>query len=106
MGDPRAFIAAAVAILADYPASVVGAAVLAIPQRSDRPTLKLIRSVCDEIHAPLLREAERRARHQSRPLPQPKRTAEQQARIDAQVAAAKQKLAAAMIESDKKGASR
>lgn len=94
VGDPREFIAATVAILAEFPAEVMMRAidpVHGIPTRTDRPTLKLIKAVCEEFHGPIMREEERaRARlaaSMERPAPRPRRTAEQQAAINAQVAA-------------------
>ena len=94
VGDPREFIAATVAILARFPAEVMMRAidpVEGIPSRTDRPTLKLIKSVCEEFHGPIVREEAREravlAASLERPAPRAPRTAEQQAAIDAQVAA-------------------
>jgi hypothetical protein len=95
VGDPEAFMAATVTIFASYPLEVMQGALhplKGIPGRSDRPTLRLIKMVCDEIYAPILREKEREEREHQRAktaryiLPRPKRTPEQQARIDALVA--------------------
>lgn len=100
VGDPRAFIAATVAIFVEYPDDVTAKAIHVIAQRSDRPTLRIIRAVCEEIYAPIEREGERRAAHVSHiagALPRPRRTPEQQARIDAQITEARIALAMAGI---------
>ena len=99
VADPEFFIAAAVAILAEYPADVMLAAidpVHGIPSRTDRPTLRLIKAACEESYAPIQREEDRaRAAEQSllsRPLPRAPRTPEQQAAVDAQVEATRREL--------------
>jgi hypothetical protein len=90
VNDPMAFITAITAIFGSFPPAVVDKAVPTIATRSDRPTLKLIKSVCDELYEPILRGLEREERRRERAarrlLPPPKRTPEQQARIDAMVA--------------------
>ncbi len=99
--DPRHFMAAVASILAEYPEQVINAAVCptGIPARSDRPTLRLVKQVCDEILEPVRREWERRAAErdarQSLPPPRRPRTPEEQARVDAQVARARRELAEA-----------
>jgi hypothetical protein len=99
VGDPRAFLAGTVAIFAEYPAEVMQAAidpVHGIPSRTDRPTLRLIKAVCDEFYTRVERQEERlRASEdaaRSREPPRKPRTPEQQAAIDAQVAEARQQL--------------
>lgn len=96
VGDPKAFMATAAAILAQYPDAVVEAAVSGprgIATRTERPTLKFIKEVCEEFYQPILRDAERGAlASQPKPLPRPPRTPEEQARIDKQVADARAKL--------------
>jgi hypothetical protein len=105
--DPESFMAETIAILAEYPDAVIERAVHEIPRRTDRPTLRLIKAVTDEINAPLVREAERQAAHHSHVsgyLPRPKRTPEQQARIDVQVAAAKQQFHAGLSAHEEQSA--
>lgn len=96
--DPEAFITATVVLFTQYPAAVLAEAVDAIACRTDRPTLKIIKAVCDEIYEPILRRIEREraeAQHfHALPPPREPRTPEQQARIDAQVADARRKLGA------------
>lgn len=88
VGDPKAFLAGMVALFADYPAEVFEQAVFTIPQRSDRPTLKIARAVLDELYEPVRRRVERDAiERQPKLLPRPRRSPEEQARVDAQVAA-------------------
>jgi hypothetical protein len=78
---------AAGSIFAGFPDEVVERAVREIPMHSDRVTLKLIKSVCDELYAPILRDAERKRAQESvvKFLPSPPRSPEEQARIDAKV---------------------
>jgi hypothetical protein len=99
VADPEAFIAGTVAILAEYPRDILLAAidpVHGIPSRTDRPTLRLIKVVCDELYEPFVREEEqRRARDDAQAAlepPRKPRTLEQQAAVDAQVAAARLEL--------------
>jgi hypothetical protein len=96
VGDPEAFITAAAGIFAKYPDQVVTAAVSGpdgIPTRTSRVTLEIIKKVCEELNEPFVRAAEHEAvRNQPLLLPRPPRTAEEQARIDAQVASAREKL--------------
>jgi hypothetical protein len=97
VGNPETFIAGITAIFASYPLEVIALAVdpvKGIPSRTDRPTLKLITDVCDEIYDPIRRRQEYDERERARAaapvlLPRPPRSAEQQAEIDAQVAAAR-----------------
>lgn len=98
--DPEIFMTEAISILTMYPEAVMERAVHEIPRRTDRPTLRLIKSVCDEVFAPVERQWERDAAHRSHiagALPRPARTPEQQARIDAQIARAKAEIAAAQL---------
>lgn len=89
VGDPKAFMASVAAIFSLYPDAVVEAAVggpRGIATRTDRPTLKFIKEVCEEFYAPILRDAEREAiRNQPKLLARPPRTADEQAKIDKQV---------------------
>lgn len=85
-GDPRVYLAGAAAIIAEYPQEVMDA--IADPRTGTRvlkdyPSLRDIRAACEELNAPLEREAER-PRSLS-PPPRRPRTPEQQARVDAQV---------------------
>lgn len=99
VSDPPAFMTAVVAILASYPEEVREATihpVNGIPSRTDRPTLKFIKSFCDEAYAPIERAWEReRARQDwllSLPPPRVQRRPEEQARVDEQVTAARRQL--------------
>ncbi|MCC6775673.1 MAG: hypothetical protein IT537_03395 [Hyphomicrobiales bacterium] len=92
VSDPRAFMAAAAAIFASYPAEVWASVidpVRGLPGRTARPTLADIKAACDEAYEPIDRLIDRQRSQKSdlRGLPPPraKRTAEEQARIDAQV---------------------
>lgn len=97
VGDPKGLMTGAVAIFSNYPPEVMIAAVDpvgGIPSRSDRPTLKLIKDVCEEIYGPIRRNLEYVARQREREknqllLPRPPRTPEEQARIDKSVAEAR-----------------
>lgn len=96
VNEPEAFIAAIVAIFANYPPAVMASAidpVRGIPSRADRPTLKLVKAVCEEIYGPMV-EAQQRADgvRQARLAigpPRRKRTPEEQARADALADAAR-----------------
>lgn len=88
VGDPEAFLTAAIALFAEYETEVMRDAVFKIAKRSDRPTLKLMREVLDEVDAPRARARERMdATRQLPPPPREPRTPEQQARVDEQVKA-------------------
>lgn len=85
VGEPEAFLAAAAVLFAQYAPEIGDKAAFEIPQRSDRPTLKLMREVLDELNE---RAIERRNLEQSRRLlpHQPAaRTPEQQARAEHQI---------------------
>lgn len=94
VGDPEKVLTAWVKIFAEYPPEVMNEAIVPIARRSDRPSLRLISEVLEDIYAPHRRHVEReiaaRQHHRSLPAPRQERTPEQQARIDAQVAAARQ----------------
>lgn len=99
VGDTKVFIAGAVAIFAEYPVEVVEA--IADPVRGTRllkpyPSLFDLRRACELLYEPIERELERRQAHEDflRGLPPPRasRTPEQQAAIDAEVAAARHEL--------------
>jgi hypothetical protein len=101
VGDPEAFIAGTIAILAQYPGDVMLAAIdpaNGIPSRTDRPTLRLIKQVCEEYWEPIERGEERalyarRARESAAAAPPLKpRSAEEQAAVDARVAAVRAEL--------------
>ena len=101
--DPESFIAETISIFSfsGYPETMIERVVREIPRRTDRPTLKLIKAVCDEFYAPIEREEERRSADESHRLAiterRTPRTPEQQARIDAQVARARQQFADAAL---------
>lgn len=96
VGDPAALQSAIAATFAGFPSAVFDQAPVVIAQRSDRLTLKLVTAVCDEIYAPIERQLERDRAAQSHrlglPAPSTKRTPEQQARVDAQVAAFRKQM--------------
>ncbi len=90
VGDPKAFLAAMIALFTEYPPDVGARAVFEIPKRSDRPTLKIARAVLDDIYEPIVRQIEReRIERAPRLLPRRPRTPEEQAKIDQQVADAR-----------------
>lgn len=94
--EPEVFMAATIATFVEYPVEVMDLAVPKIAQRSDRPTLKLIKAVCEELYAPLERQIERemaeRSYRKGLPPPRRQRTPEEQARVDAQVEEVKRLL--------------
>jgi hypothetical protein len=97
VGDPESFITAVVSILAKYPAAVMLAAVDpidGIPSRTDRPTLHLIKTVCEEYYAPIEHALWReRAQQEAVPLPpRRERTPAEQAVVDEKVAAMRRQL--------------
>lgn len=101
--DPKEFISGAVATFARYPDEVMKAAVFAIASTSDRPTLRIMKQCLDDVSAPIDREWERQEAHRDHVaglLTRPKRTPEQQARIDADVASFRMKFRAALVEND------
>lgn len=73
VGDPEAFLDAVTATFTGYPLGVLREAIVKIVQRSDRPTLKLIKEVCDEVYEPILRREQHqdRERMRLRSLPAP-----------------------------------
>jgi hypothetical protein len=105
VGNRRLFLAGAVAIVAGYSEEV--AEKLSDPRTGTRairdyPALSDIRKACDLIFEPINRESERQEAHNSHVaglLQKPPRTPEQQARIDTQVARARQEIANAQIAS-------
>jgi hypothetical protein len=91
--DPEEFITGTIAIFARYPEEVLVNAidpVKGIPGRADKPTLKFIKAVCDEYHAPaaasIARQRAMESYLSSLPPPREPRTPEQQARVDASIA--------------------
>lgn len=96
VGNPEVFIAGIVSIFAQYPTELMAAAVdpRGIPRRLKNLTnLAAIEEVCRDLYAPIARQMERdRIANAPRALPRPKRTPEEQAKIDAQVAAARRPL--------------
>lgn len=96
VAGPEEFLTEAVMLFVEYPDEVQRRATSEIVRRTDRPTIKQMRVVLDELHGPILRKAERdRAIRDAKlalPPPSRKRTPEEQARVDAQVAAARKQL--------------
>ena len=104
LGDPKVYLAGATQILAEYPDEVIKA--ICTPASGTRllpdfPTLRQLRDACEAEFAPIERHLARERAHADavRELPRPKRTAEQQARIDAQVAEARRKLGIGVAKS-------
>ena len=97
VADPEVFVAGTVDILIHYPPDLMMDAVHAIAVKTNSPTLKFIKDTCDEIWEPIRRKQEREhlASERKRALPPPgeKRTAEEQARAEAQVAAIRKDFA-------------
>lgn len=94
VGDPKAFLAAMIALFSEYPSEVGDRAVFEIPKHTDRPTLKVAKCVLDDIYEPIaMRLRREQAEQQTKALPRPPRTAEEQAKIDEQVAAARRRFA-------------
>lgn len=89
--EPKVFIAGIVAILSEYPAELHEAAVAptGIPKRlKTLRNLAEIEEVCRELYEPIARRKTREAlANQPKYLAPPPRTAEEQAKIDAQVEA-------------------
>ncbi len=97
VGNPERFIAAVVSILAKYPAAVMLAAVDpidGIPSRTDRPTLHLIKKVCEEYYEPIEHALWReRVQQEAVPLPpRRQRTPAEQAVVEEKVAAMRRQL--------------
>ena len=99
VGEPKRFIAALVAIFSEYAEPVIERAVdpvKGIPARLKVLRLASVREILDEINAPFQREmqraAARKAAELALPPPSRKRTPEEQARIDKQVANARRDL--------------
>lgn len=90
VADPRVFIAGIGAVLAKYPPELITAAVSpdGIPVRlTTLRSLAEIDEVCRDLYAPIARQRAREAiARQPRQLPRPRRTPEEQARVDEQVA--------------------
>jgi hypothetical protein len=88
--DPKTFIAGIVSILAQYPEELMATAVAptGIPARIKAlRSLAAIKEVCDELYEPIARRIERECiANQPLLLAKPKRTDEQQAEIDRQIA--------------------
>jgi hypothetical protein len=105
-GDPQAFVAAVISLFTHYPLRVLRAAIdpyHGIPGQRGRKQaweseIEFYKKTLDELHAPILREEERlhaeieKRRTRLLALPAPPRTAEQQERIDQQVADARKRL--------------
>lgn len=99
-GDPKIYLAGAVAIVAEYPTAVMAA--LADPRSGTRvlkdyPSLSALRRACEALHEPIEREeehaeAERRIAGTLAQIPRLPRTVEQQAAVDAAVARARRSL--------------
>jgi hypothetical protein len=91
VGDPKAWIAAAVVLFSEYPSEVWPAVVHGVPRGTPRPHLCDLKCALDEAYEPIERQLEReRVAQQARlslPPPRRPRTPEEQALVDAQVEA-------------------
>lgn len=87
-------MAAVTAIFAEYPLEVADQAVFVIPRRTDRPTLRFISDVCDELYEPIERQLrrDRTAVDRRLALPRPPRTPAAQERIEAMIREARERL--------------
>lgn len=87
VGDPEAFLSAATILFADHAPQIAEKAVPILATTSDRPTLKLMKEVLDQLTGEAI-ERERRADGRMKALPyiapRAKRTPEEQAKVDAQ----------------------
>lgn len=98
VNDAEAWSTKVVELFSRYPLPVMTKAAHTIPERSSRPSIALVAQVLAEISEPFEREHERALMAQraaeSRLLapPREKRTPDEQARVDAQVEAARAKL--------------
>lgn len=78
VGNPEAFLAATIALFSSYAPEVMNAGAFEIAKRSDRPTLRLMTEVLDDLDS---RARERESVAKRLPPPKdPKRTPEEQAR--------------------------
>lgn len=88
VGDPHAFLREVISIFESYPVEIMWEAARRIPQENDRPSLKFIREFCDDRYGPeLCRVRWQKQIAETIADRRPHRTAEQQARVDAQIAA-------------------
>ena len=89
VGDPEAFLSAATILFADHAPQVAEKAVPILATKSDRPTLKLMKEVLDQLTSEAI-ERQHRADGRMKALPhiapRAKRTPEEQAKVDAQCA--------------------
>ena len=90
VGNPESFLIAAAVLFSQYTGELGRAAAFEIAQRSDRPTLKLMREVLDEFSERAMTQQNRAERERRLPPPaRAPRTPEEQARIDEQVTQAR-----------------
>jgi len=90
VGDPEAFLSAVIALFSEHAPHVMDKAVIEIAKRSDRPTIRTVAQVLDDIDD---RAREREQIANRLPPPRdPPRSPEQQARIDALVADTRRKF--------------
>jgi len=93
VGDPKPFMVMATDEFMKFPHEIYFAAVKEIAARSHRPSLRIIREVLEELYAPIHRQEERDNKARLLPAFVPhKRTPEEQARVDEQVATARRAL--------------
>jgi len=89
VGDSKVFLAAAITLFEGYPPDVGEKAVFEIATKTDRPTLRIMKEVLDDLNSA---EIERQRREDGHRLalphiaPRAKRTPEEKAKVDAQCA--------------------
>jgi len=84
VGDPKAFISAATSLFAAHAPEVGDAAIPELATRSDRPTLRLMREVLEELTDRAIERQRKDDGRKALPPPERKRTPAEQARAEAQ----------------------
>lgn len=84
VGDAEAFIAAATALFAAHAPEIGDAAIPELATRSDRPTLKLMREVLEDLTDRAIERQRKSDGRKALPPPERKRTPAEQARAEAQ----------------------
>lgn len=93
VGNPETFLAAAASLFDRYPGDLANDAAFEIAQRSDRPTLKLMREVLDEFaEKAMTRQNSEERKRQLPPPARAPRTPEEQARVDKMIVDARRQL--------------
>jgi DNA-directed RNA polymerase subunit K/omega len=87
VASPEAFLSTATVLFADYAPQISEKAVPILATKSDRPTLRLMKEVLDELaNADIERQRRQDGHRKALPhlTPRAKRTPEEQAKVDAQ----------------------